>query len=1019
MKYPLLKALAILLFALSGISGLIYEICWSKYLSLFIGSTAYSHMIVLSTFMAGLALGAFFWGRTADRVDNPLKLYGLLELGIGLYCALYPFLMSLCEKVFVSAAGGLILSTNHLGLTFLKLALSAATLLLPTFAMGGTLPVLLRLLARTVDESGRQLAALYAVNSLGAVIGAALAGFFLIRVIALDATTWLAAGINILVGVIALSLPRIQSAPQAQTASLEAEAQSVPSTVRLALIVAGLSGLIAMIYELTWIRLLVTLLGSSTYSFTLMLIAFISGITLGSWIVAKISRRVKNLVRFLALCQIGTTLFMLGTLPLYSRLPYYLWRLSAYLSNKPENFPIFLFCEFLFCFLLMIVPTTLSGMSLPVAGRITAGSLSSLGKSIGGVFSLNTIGAVAGALLTGFVLIPMLGVKQSLESAMLINALLGIVLLGYDRRLRPGWKVAAAAGLLLLGITYKLTIPKWNENVSALGVYRAFFLAAPESYDAFLKGIEYRTTLWYREGITANVAVDQFSNDLGEAERSLVVNGKADASTRADLPTQVLLAQIPLSIRPDTGNVLVIGLGSGITAGSALCHPIRSLDCVEISPEVVDCNYLFSEHNHNFLADPRAHLTIEDAITFVKVNPKKYSVIISEPSNPWIAGIGNLFTDEFFDLMKRRLEPGGILAQWFHLYEINDDVLHLVLRTLRRTFPHVMIWMPTDLDIVLTASMTPISPDYERMDQKIRIPKVAVELNRIKIYDLPAFLSTQLSGDLTSASVPATGGINSEKQPLLEFLAPISFFAQSRAGVINSLDRRFSPGDTDLFFSRLNRERPLNAGNFLNVARFQSSVVSEDYRLTFNSARECLRRNPDDPEALAIFATAAKAMNDTAERLSSLEHLATLTPDNTALLSTLATELFECDQQKSGVTQKDLEVPIQLLQRCIDLTNRQDETFFIKLAPVFTAAARFDEAAEAYASALTLRATYQPVDEEITDDQLAYLTAENYLDGNHPELAKSYIERLRELNPQHSALPDLESRLSMERKGTL
>ncbi len=1008
MQRPRLQTFVVLLFACSGISGLIYEIAWSKYLSLLMGSTAYSHMFVLATFMGGLAWGAWYWGRAADRSPNPLRLYAALELVIGAYCAVYPLLMLGAEKVFLGAASGFDLSSHPALLTFLKCILSISTLLLPTFCMGGTLPILLKPLTRNLSESGPMVARLYWMNSLGAVAGAALAGFFLIRLISLDGALWVGAAINIVVGFVALALSRSARPLEAEKAARTASEPASRFT-SLAILVACVSGFVAMVYELSWIRLLTTLLGSSTYSFTVMLIAFISGIVLGSWIVSKILARKNDLLGLLAWCQIGTAIFMIATLPLYERLPYYLWKLSGLLSNDPGAFAVFIFCEFGFCFALMIVPTTLSGMSLPVAGRIASGDITALGKSIGGIFSVNTIGAVAGALVTGLILIPAVGVKQSIEIAVLINAGLGVVVLLKDPNV-PGTRAAAICALIVLaGVAYRVEVPKWDENISSVGVYRAFFKEAPPSYGEFLTELQARTVLWYKEGVTANVAVNEFTNDDGRRERSLVINGKTDASTEHDLPTQVLLAQIPMMLASDSSDVLVIGLGSGITPGSVLQHPVRTVECVEISQEVVDCNGYFADANHQVLQDPRFHLIVDDAITYVKVHPKKYAAIISEPSNPWIAGIGNLFTEEFFDLCKDRLEDHGVLAQWFHTYDVDDSVFTLVLRTLSRSFPHVMVWAPTDLDVVLIGSKEPISPDFDEMSRRLRDPLVAGELARIQMRGLPAFLSTQISG----RGLNEAGPVNSEKRPLLEFLAPISFFTHAHVEFTGAIDRRDSSGDTTLLQSVLDRRLSLNAEDYLNIARYQWNVADADYRRTVEALHACLRLDPQKKEALELYATVAGAMNQTEERVGALQRLAAIEPDDPVYLSAYAVEYFSWRQSENSPTLKEESaMPIRVMERAVELSHRNDERYLMRLAEMLTVADRSQEAGEMYAAAVTFRQQYEPMETEITDEELLTKTASAYLDAGDPSAAEQYVTRLKSGYPASSGLPQLEQKLT-------
>jgi spermidine synthase len=314
-----LRTIVIILFTLSGISGLIYEIAWSKYLATFIGSTAYSQMIVLATFMGGLAAGAFFWGKLADKTSNLLKLYAILEIVIGVYCFGFPFFLSLLEKIFVGIAISGDIISNSVLLLLLKFLLSVTLLVLPTFLMGGTLPVLTKLFTKKITDAGKDVATFYFINSLGAVLGAAIGGFFLIRLYSLDSAVWIAASVNSVVGITALLFSKnisVKLSTEKDQVIVKQENiyQFPKRQITIAVTTAGITGFVAMLYELAWTRLLANTLGSSTYSFTLMLIAFISGITLGSWIISVVIKKVKNLFVLLGFCQFGTAVFMLITL---------------------------------------------------------------------------------------------------------------------------------------------------------------------------------------------------------------------------------------------------------------------------------------------------------------------------------------------------------------------------------------------------------------------------------------------------------------------------------------------------------------------------------------------------------------------------------------------------------------------------------------------------------------------------------------------------------------------------------
>ncbi|MBI3578499.1 MAG: fused MFS/spermidine synthase, partial [Ignavibacteriales bacterium] len=338
-----------LLFIISGAAGLMYQVVWFKYLSLFLGNTTYAQTVVLATFMGGLAIGATLWGRRADLSKNLLRIYALLEIAIGVYCFLYPQLLNVLKNVFVSVVLSLNLPSDSTQVLAFKLIVSLLTLLFPTILMGGTLPVLVRFISERIEDAGKNVATLYFLNSFGAVGGSLLAGFFFVPLTGLKATIYSAAVVNILIGLAALLLARLRF-EQAQESPVTEE-QTITefnsTEVTIAVAVAGLSGLASMIYEVSWVRLLIPVLGSSTYSYSLMLVAFIAGITIGSWIVSIGFEKIKNVFGFLALCQLGVGLTLAVTLPLYGRIPYYFWHIASSLARSETTYPVYLTIQFL------------------------------------------------------------------------------------------------------------------------------------------------------------------------------------------------------------------------------------------------------------------------------------------------------------------------------------------------------------------------------------------------------------------------------------------------------------------------------------------------------------------------------------------------------------------------------------------------------------------------------------------------------------------------------------------------
>ena len=544
-----------------------------------------------------------------------------------------------------------------------------------------------------MEESGKNVAVLYFLNSFGAVVGSILCGFFFIRLLGLSTTISAAACVNLVIGFAAFFLSR-KGTPTAEKSSTPSPISPrifSKSEITTAIAVAGISGIAAMIYEVTWVRLLIPVFGSSTSSFSLMLIAFISGITIGSWVVSKVMHRIQNLFSFLSLCQFGVAFGLCALLPLYGRIPYIFWHLSTLLAKTDTAYPIFLFLECLFCFLIMAIPTVFLGMTLPIASRIATRDAATLGSSVGNVFSVNTIGTVIGSLAAGLILIPAVGVRHAIEVGIFLNAVAATLVLFNDKSRKT------LAKAVMVGITFAVA-GIYFSVASRLESIGYAFRRVPAcqratSSAAFIRGICIRCRRQERlllQGRNNGNRRSCRSGSKGIRQKILLINGKSDASSVGDLSTQVLLGQLPMMFHPHVNSALVIGLGSGVTVGSILSHPVQSVDCVEISPEVIEASKYFASVNNNALSDPRVAVHTEDALAYLKLTPKKYDVIVSEPSNPWIAGIGNLYTTEFFRACKNKLNNGGIMTQWFHIYEIDDDILKLVTRTFCSVFPMLL-----------------------------------------------------------------------------------------------------------------------------------------------------------------------------------------------------------------------------------------------------------------------------------------------------------------------------------------
>ena len=540
-----------------------------------------------------------------------------------------------------------------------------------------------------------------------------------------------------------------------------------------------------MVYELVWIRMFAIALGSSTYSFTLMVAAFITGIALGSLAVGAFSSLRKHPLTEFAQAEIVIAFALLASIPMYERLPHTFWVLSTLMQPTAANFWLHNLMKYSLCFGVMVVPTIFFGMTLPFAIKACAHRDDRIGRESGVIYGWNTVGTVVGALLTGLVLIPIIGLRHSLELALIVNVLLGAVLLWASGGART-WR--ASLGIPVLAVVIMATLHGWHPASFAVGTFREQGLAPP--WREFRRSLSSMRVAYYGEDGNATVAVLAVPTPTMGTGLILKVNGKSDASSHWDMPTQILLGQIPMTLKPAARDALVVGLGSGMTAGSVLTHPDARVDCVEISPAVAAALPCFDEANHRVRTNPRFHLMIEDALTYAAVTPKRYDAVISEPSNPWIAGVGNLFSEEFFRSADRVLKPGGLLAQWFHAYEMSDDLVAVVLRTVRKVFPYAYIFQATQTDYIIVAGREPIRLDVAGMEREFRIPAVRDDLRRIKIDSPLAVLARQTCSPAKTAELAGKGITNTENLPVLEYRAPLALWTKQTARSFLRADER-------------------------------------------------------------------------------------------------------------------------------------------------------------------------------------------------------------------------------------
>ncbi len=784
-----------LFFFISGSTGLIYEVVWTRLLTLVLGNTHYSVTTVLTTFMAGLALGSFVGGRLIDRGGRPLLVYALLEGTIGIYCLLIPHLIDASLPIFKWIYGEF--QGSHATLSFFRFLICSGILLLPASLMGATLPILGKFVSEDPEVIGRDVGTLYAVNTFGAVAGALTSAFVFMKLYGVNATIWIAAGLNLGLATVILVFFRDQWSV-AVAAGEPAGKRSPPRfyTPEVLLILGGffVTGIASLIYQVAWTRVFSLLLGSSVYAFSLILTTFILGLAVGTMVFSRICARFKDLKKVFGWLQIGIAFSALAALPVFGKIP--LINRWVFL-NWGLDFSTVQWSNFGIIFSLIFIPTFFMGAQFPVVVRLVAHQLETLGHHVGTAYASNTVGTIAGSLLGGFILIPTLGIQNTILWAVFINILLGTVLL-WRSSLSVQLKTYALPGFLLLWIFASRGIDPWDKAVISSGSFMPYRISELENALQRKNKI-----LFYKEGLHTTVTTE-LSID---GNIFLRVNGKTDASLAMDMRTQLLSGYLPMFFSRNPESVLVVGQGSGVTLGAVEQFPAKTIDLVEISSTVIEGSRFFDPFNHHALDDPRVRVILEDGRNHTTLTEQSYDVIVSEPSNPWISGVGALFTRDFYQLAASRLKPGGIMCIWMHT-NMSPESFKSIARAFLSVFPQVTMWETiVGDDYLLIGSREPYTLPYEKVRRLLDDPVRGKALKRLGIASVRDLMGLLIMNQDELKKFSAGAPIHTDDNSLLEFGAPEYIYKDERQVIVRQITPHFQAMPSLLRFEDLDQEQ--------------------------------------------------------------------------------------------------------------------------------------------------------------------------------------------------------------------
>ncbi|HEY1371401.1 MAG TPA: fused MFS/spermidine synthase [Candidatus Binatia bacterium] len=763
-----------LCFFLSGAAALVYEVVWMRMLTQIFGSTAYAVATVLAAFMAGLALGSYVFGRLAERRTNLLRLYGALELGVGVYGFIAPSLFYAARGIYAPLFWLYELSPGAFNIVLFILAF--LLLAVPTFLMGATLPVLSQVFVRDRSHLGQRIGDLYATNTLGAVVGCALAGYYLIPQVGLSTTVYIAAIGNIVIAVIVILLSLAPYGEATEAASKDAEVAPACRTAIewLLLVSIALSGAAAMIYENAWTHALTLVIGGSVYSFTTMLLTFLVGLAAGGYLYARVFGRQAVSITAFGVVELSVGITAIATIPMFEKLPLVFLRLH---ESFGDSFALFLAIQVLLAFAVMFIPALLLGMTFPLVVSLFTQNIYRVGSSVGTTYASNTLGAIAGAFIGGFVLLPLAGIQHSIVIGGVLNLAVGCALLIGDARPGRTLRLAAGGAITAALAVFGLRFTHWDPVVMTSGVTVYAKRYKPIPTDSLrLEEMHRDRLLYYREGLTATISVHEtrYKN-----YRYFKTNGKVDGSY-GDALTMLMTGYLPMLLQPDARDVAIIGLGTGMTVKAVGTFPVKKIDVLEIEPAMAEAAAYFGAKNGHILKDRRVRLIPSDGRNYLMAVPRQYDLIISEPSNPWIAGIASLFTRDFYATARQKLTPDGVFAQWLHNYSMSPDDFRMVLGTFAEAFPHVSLWNLHEGDFLLVGSQKELRFDYPRA-RKIFSSNAVLrdDFHDFGLSDAYSVLGFYRMGRPELLKLAEDAEYNTDDNARLEFSAPRSLGANT------------------------------------------------------------------------------------------------------------------------------------------------------------------------------------------------------------------------------------------------
>lgn len=811
----------LLFFFISGGCGLLYQVVWTRKLVLLFGTTSHAVSTVLSIFFLGLGAGSIWGGRLADKTSNPLKIYGIFECIIGVWALAFLLAVTYGEGVVVTLLKSFDLSRGT-G-TLFRALLALLLLFIPVSLMGATLPLLARFVSREVRVQGMRIGALYTLNTLGAVTGCFLAGFFLIPQLGYAQTTLVGAIANILVGIVAWVLSRKQDTalddPREDMATGNGSDAGL-NRHRLVIAAFFMSGFCSLGLEVLWTRLLSIIFLGTTYAYTSMLTTLLLGIALGSAAASAIVDRLRRpalwLGAVLALTGVGCV-YMLGTL---AQMPQQVIDLQR---DNGGNWSAVVQGKFWLSFKALFLPTFLLGSTFPLVVKAVSDTRTTLGRDVGRLYGANTVGGVLGSLAAGFLIIPLLGTHWGIVAFSLLLTIAGLALVMSRSDASMRFK-----GICGIAVILSLAGSFWRAPADVNQSLNAGYI--PEG----------SRILHYKEGVEATVAVTEPGGEAAGTNRVLWINRvQATTSIEKGVKMNRLQGVLPLLFDRDPTEVLFMCFGSGITCGTLALSDFDRIDAVDISPEVLEAAPFFEVDNLGVINRPEVDFHVDDGRNFLLTTDHRYDVITFEPMPLAVAGVSTFYTQEYYQLCLDHLKPGGMVSQWIPLHSLTPDIVKSLAYTFTTVFPHYTAWF-INADLFLIGSNTPLKLDEGRILKRLEKRELSDALKEVGFADVPAILGCYLMDESGLDAFSAGGKIMRDDQPWAEFEAPKLVYSRTQHESMAALEKNmsspiplFTPGASPDFLAAVDKRHRARTHDMKGVQAFYERMAIDNAAINY------------------------------------------------------------------------------------------------------------------------------------------------------------------------------------------